>query len=134
MNEKYEAAKAEFDKLSTGLKVEGEMMKVLEDGEITSEEISELEKSDNDFLKTVAKDLTEYRNKVNEFNTTYADIKGKDKTKLDEDYAAITDAGLELKKKYSEIKFEDVYKMSRDDILGFYGTIEELDKYLAEKI
>ncbi len=43
-------------------------------------------------------------------------------------------AGDELKKKYAEIKMDDVLGMSRDDILRFYGTIEELDNYLAEKI
>ena len=63
----------------------------------------------------------------------YADLKGKNKTELDADYAAIQQDGNELAQKYAEIKFEDVYGMSRDDILNFYATMEELSKYLAEK-
>ena len=63
----------------------------------------------------------------------YADLKGKNKTELDADYAAIQQEGNVLAQKYTEIKFDDVYGKSRDDILSFYATIEELNKFLAEK-
>jgi hypothetical protein len=85
-------------------------------------------------LKNISKDLEDYRKKVKDFKEKYANLKGVDKTQLDNDYAAITNAGQELTKKYAEIKTDDVYKMSRDDILSFYATIEELNKYLSEKI
>ena len=42
--------------------------------------------------------------------------------------------GVTKAENYAEIKFDDVYGMSRDDILKFYATIEELNKILTEKI
>ncbi|MDO4219734.1 MAG: hypothetical protein Q4D22_00660 [Candidatus Saccharibacteria bacterium] len=134
VNEKYETAKKELEKLVRVKDVESKLMEILEDGEISEEELTTLKDLKSDYLTKMAEDLAEYRAKVAEFNEKYADLKGVKKTDLDNDYAALVAAGDELKKKYAEIKMDDVLGMSRDDILRFYGTIEELDNYLAEKI
>ena len=134
VSEKYEKAKEELAKLTTNKTVEANLLGVLEDGEISEEELKVFSESGNEYLKNISKDLEDYRKKVKDFKEKYADLKGVDKTQLDNDYAAITNAGQELTKKYAEIKTDDVYKMSRDDILSFYATIEELNKYLSEKI
>ncbi len=134
VSEKYEKAKEELGKLTGSGEIEAKIFEVLKDGEISGEELKIFSESENEYLKGVADDLTEYRKKLSDFKQKYADLKGADKKQLDNDYAAITNAGQELTKKYAEIKTDDVYKMSRDDILSFYATIEELNKYLSEKI
>ena len=134
VSEKYEKAKEELTKASVYKTIEQKIFGVLKDGEISEEELKVFDDSDNEFLKSVSSDLKEYRKKVSDFKEKYTDLKGANKKQLDDDYAAITNAGQELTKKYSEIKIDDVYKMSRDDILSFYATIEELNNYLSEKI
>lgn len=106
---------------------------VTSDNALSDEEVEQLANSGSKYLQELAQGYKEYRAKVAEFMEKYADLKGKNKTELDADYAAIQQDGNELAQKYAEIKFEDVYGMSRDDILNFYATMEELSKYLAEK-
>ena len=130
---KFENASNELGNLQEVAEVEQLLMDVTEDGAISDEEIEQLAGSGNEYLKTLATDYKEYRTKVAEFNEKYADLKGKKKTELDADYAEIQQYGNELAKKYASIEFADVHGMSRDDILKFYATIEELKNYFAEK-
>ena len=133
VNELYEKAKSDFAKLVKTKDIEAKLMGVLGDGELSEEDLATLKEMDNDYLTQLVDDITDYRNKVSEFNTKYENIKGVNKTVLDNDYAALVAAGDELSKKYSVIEMDSILGMSRDDILGFYGTIEELDNYLADK-
>ena len=130
---KYEDAAKIYEKLQEVGEVEQILMSALSDRALIDEELDEFANGKNEYLKKMATEYKEYRTKVAEFNEKYADLKGKNKTELDADYAKLQQDGNELAKKYAEIKFEDVYGMSRDDILKFYATIEELNKILAEK-
>ena len=130
---KYDEARAAYDHLREVGETEQQLMNVTNDGALSNEELDELANGKNEFLKNLANEYKEYRTKVTEYNEKYVDLKGKNKTEFDEDSAKLKQAGEDLAKKYAEIKFDDVYGMSRDDILKFYATIEELNKILAEK-
>lgn len=131
---KYDEATDQLGNLQYVSETEQMLADAMEDGALSDEEIEQISNSESEYLKKMAEDFKEYRAKVKEFNEKYADLKGKNKTELDADYAKIQQDGNELKKKYEKIEFDDVYGMSRDDILKFYATIEELNKILTEKI
>ena len=131
---KYDEATDQLGNLQYVSETEQMLADAMEDGALSDEEIEQISNSESEYLKKMAEDFKEYRAKVKEFNEKYADLKGKDKAQLDADYAKIQQDGNELKKKYEKIEFDDVYGMSRDDILKFYATIEELNKILTEKI
>ena len=133
VNEKYEVAKSDLEKLTKAKDIEAKLMEIVADGEFSDYDLAQMSEM-GDYLKNMADEIVAYRKKVTDFNAKYENLKGANKKELDSDYAALVAAGDALKKKYAEIKIEDVTGMSRDDILRFYGTIEELDKYLAEKI
>ncbi len=134
VSEKYRIIKERVAELGAYKSVEEKLLEVLGDGKISEEELKIFSESGNDFLRKVAGDLEEYYQKVEDFTEKYASVDSANKAELDNDYAAIINAGQELAKKYREIKTDNVCKMSRDDILSFYATIEELNKYLSEKI
>ncbi len=129
---KFEEAKAIHDRIRTVGETEQQLMNVLGDGTLSGEELDELANGNNEYLKNLAKEFKDYRAQVASYSEKYADLKGKNKTELDADAAKLKQAGEELAKKYAEVKFDDVHGMSRDDILKFYATIEELNKILAE--
>ncbi len=130
---KYDEAAGIFEKMLDYAETEQQLMNTLSDGELNGEELDELKNGRNEYLKKIAEELKGYEAKILEFNEKYADLKGKNKVELDNDAAEIKQLGDELKNKYGSIKLDDVYGMSRDDILHFYATIEELNKYLTEK-
>ena len=130
---KFESAQNELGELQGFGETEQLLMDVLEDGVFDDEEIEQMINANSEYLQNLAKGYKEYRAKIAEFNEKYADLKGKNKTELDADYAKLQQEGNELAKKYESIKLEDVYGMSRDDFLKFYATIEELNNYLTEK-
>ena len=131
---KYDEATDQLGNLQYVSETEQMLADAMEDGALSDEEIEQISNSESEYLKKMAEDFKEYRAKVKDFNEKYEDLKGKDKAQLDADYAKIQQDGNELKKKYEKIEFDDVYGMSRDDILKFYATIEELNKILTEKI
>jgi uncharacterized membrane-anchored protein YhcB (DUF1043 family) len=130
--EKYEAAAEKLGNLQKVSEIEQLLMDAIEDGALSDEELDQFTNADSEYLKNLAKDYKDYRTKVAEFNEKYADLKGKNKAELDADYAKIQQDGNDLAKKYAEIKFDDVYGMSRDDILKFYATIEELNNHFSK--
>jgi len=130
---KYDEATEKLGELQHVAKIEQVMMNVMEDGELSDDELTTFSDLDSGYLKNLASEMLKYRAEVAEFQEKYADLAGKDKTELNADYAKIQQSGNELAKKYEKIEFDDVYEKSRDDILGFYGTIEELNKILNEK-
>ena len=131
VNEKYEVAKTKMAQLQLAKERSAIVMEVLADGEISDDELEMLKKLGVEKMAEMAEDLTEYRSKVTEFQTKYKEASGVDKTTLDNDYTNLVAAGEELTEKYAELELSDVLGMSRDDILGFYGTIEELDETLS---
>ena len=131
--EKYDEASKKMGDLQSVAEVEQLMMDALDDGALSDEELDSFANSNNEYLQNLGKSYKEYRAKVKEYNEKYADLKGKNKAELDTDTAAIKQMGDELTAKYKDMKFDDVYGMSRDDILKFYATIEELKTILAKK-
>ncbi len=131
---KYETAMKELGEMQRVAEIEQSLMDMLGDGELSDEDLDLFAEVDSEYLKTMAADYKAYRAEVAEFNEKYADLKGKDKKELDADYAKIQQDGNELAKKYAEIDFDTIYGKSRDDILRFYATIEELNTSLIEKI
>ena len=51
-----------------------------------------------------------------------------------EEYGQLMVEGDELTSEFEKVELADVLGMSRDDILGFYATIEELNNKLSEKL
>jgi hypothetical protein len=134
IREKYDTATDELGQLQFVAETEQLLMDALEDGALSDEELDLLEKSESELLQQMAKDYKTYRANAKAYNEKYADLKGKNKTELDADFAKLKQDGEELVKKYAKIDFEGVYGKSRDDILKFCGTIEEINKIISEKI
>lgn len=128
---KYETAKAKMAQLKLAKERGAKLMEILADNEISDDELETIKELGVEKVAKMAEDLAEYRTKVAEFKTKYADTSEINKTALDNDYADLMAAGDELTEKYAEIELSDVLGMSRDDILSFYGTIEELDETLS---
>ena len=131
--ELFEEASEKMGDLQLVGETEQLLKDIIDDNKLSDEEVEQLANSGSKYLQELAQNYKEYRAKLAEFMEKYADLKGKNKTELDADYAAIQQEGNVLAQKYTEIKFDDVYGKSRDDILSFYATIEELNKFLAEK-
>lgn len=131
VNEKYEKAKADFEKLQEVAKTE----KVLY-GLFGSEEIDlgEIEKSDNEFLKKFAKTIGDYKEEAKNFVKKYQDVETIDEDVMIEDYGKFQLKGESIIDEYSETSFKDIFGYSKDDVLKFYASIEELVSILNEKI
>ena len=131
VNEKYEKAKADFEKLQEVAKTE----KVLY-GLFGSEEIDlgEIEKSDNEFLKKFAKTIGDYKEEAKNFVKKYQDVETIDEDVMSEDYGKFQLKGEAIIDEYSETSFKDIFGYSKDDVLKFYASIEELVSILNEKI
>ena len=98
---------------------------------VSSDTLSEMKNSSNSYLQTLAKELAEYREAVDEFKAKY--VANADDTDYVADYTKIDEKYQALKKKYSEIKSEQLFGASNEEMLSFYGKIEELKKLFAEE-
>lgn len=134
VSEKYKRAKKELEKLSRYRDVEVLIFDAMEDGELSDDELKVFAESKNDFLVAMATDLTEHRAKFAEFYEKYGEFEDVNDAELDSEYSELMSYSESIAKKYAKISMMDVVGMSRDDILHFYDTIEELNNYLAEKI
>ena len=131
MKPNFEKAKADFEKLQEVAKTE----KVLY-GLFGSEEIDlgEIEKSDNEFLKKFAKTIGDYKEEAKNFVKKYQDVETIDEDVMIEDYGKFQLKGEAIIDEYSETSFKDIFGYSKDDVLKFYASIEELVSILNEKI
>ena len=100
--------------------------------DLTDENLAALKKSSNQTLKTLAEELSEYRAEVANFKMQYETNAKKDSAVI-EAYGKMQLIGDELNKKYENMSLETIIGMSRDDILGFYETIEELNNILTAR-
>jgi hypothetical protein len=105
-------------------------------GLFDSEEInlSEIEKSDNEFLKKFAKTISDYKEEATNFVEKYQDVGTIDEDVMIEDYGKFQLKGESIIDEYSETSFKDIFSYSKDDVLKFYASIEELVSILNEKI
>ena len=100
--------------------------------DLTNENLATLKKSSNQTLKTLAEELSEYRAEVANFKKQYEANAKKDSAVI-EAYGKMQLIGDDLNKKYENMSLETIIGMSRDDILGFYETIEELNNILTAR-
>ena len=100
-------------------------MSTMFDGELSEEDLKKLSESKSDYLKTMAKDVTDYREKVKK-------LSAKD-NEFEKNYKALVTEGESLIKKYADVKLEDPAGKSKSELLAFYDKIDELNKYLAEQ-
>lgn len=100
--------------------------------DLTDENLARLKKSESEALKVLAEELSEYRAEVANFKKQYAANAKKDSAVI-EAYGKMQLIGEDLNKKYADVKLETIIGMSRDDILGFYETIEELNNILTAR-
>ena len=129
VNEKFKAVREKYTTIEK-LSKTWEEVKLLFD--LTDENLATLKKSENEYLKTLAEELSEYRLEVANFKKQYEASTTKDSGVI-ESYGKMQLIGEGLNKKYEEATLEDVLGMSRDDISGFYATIEELNKVLTAR-
>jgi hypothetical protein len=100
--------------------------------DLTDENLARLKKSESEALKVLAEEFSEYRAEVANFKKQYAANAKKDSAVI-EAYGKMQLIGEDLNKKYADVKLETIIGMSRDDILGFYETIEELNNILTAR-
>lgn len=128
--EKFSKVEAEYGKIEKLAAIWGDV-KLVKD--LSDENLEKLKSSQSEYLQQLAKDLSGYRAEIAEFKNKYGEgTKGS--TELMAEYSKIELKGDEIAKKYSDVQLGSILGMSRDDISGFYATIEELDKYLSEKL
>ena len=118
--EKFNEAKGEFGKLETLYKIWGDVKLLLDP---TDENLATLKNSSSQGLRTLAEELGEYRAELANFKKQYTA----------DGYSKLEKIGEDLNKKYENVTLDEIAGMSRDDILRFYATIEELNSLLATR-
>lgn len=100
-------------------------MSVMYDGELSDKDLEALGKSEYKYLVDMARDISDYREKVKK-------ISAKDKD-FEKSYKTLLDEGEKLSKKYATVKLEDITGTKKEDILAYYDRIDELNKVLLEQ-
>ena len=125
----YEKVKVEYSKIEKLASIWSDVKLLLD---LTDENIVKLKDSESKKLQVLGEELSEYRAEMANYHQIHDNSAKKDG--LIEDYGKMHNIGAELEKEYAEIKLDDILGMSRDDILQFYATIEELNNKLSEKV
>lgn len=129
ISEAYEKVKAEYPKIEKMAAIWNDVKLLLD---LTDENIAKLKDSESEKLAVLGEELSEYRAEMTNYHQIHDN--GAKKDRLIEDYGKMHNIGAEFEKEYAEIKLDDILGMSRDDILQFYATIEELNNKLSEKV
>lgn len=124
--EKFNEAKDSFAKLKTSGELAGSIAKLSSDDGISSEAIEELKQ--NEQLREVAEAFDEYKSKLSDFKTKYAE-KGEDIQAV-LDYSVLEAQADLVRSKLQELKLTEV---SSDEIEAFYGKIEELKEIISNR-
>lgn len=109
-------------------------MSLFDDGMYTGDKFENLLNSENDFVKKIAKDIADYKKAAEEFAEKYSDTSSVNEDTMIIDYGNFQIKGESLLDDYSDISFDDIFGYSKDDVLKFYASIEELVSVLNEKI
>jgi hypothetical protein len=99
-------------------------LSVMFDGELSDEDLATLEKSENDYLAKLAKEVGDYRTKVKE-------LSAKDDN-FEQNYKLLEEEGEKLQKKYAEVKLKDIIGKTEEEIMEYYDKVEELNTILLE--
>lgn len=133
--EKYEQAKKDFEKLKAVSDTEKDLFGLLdEENGINEEKLAELKDSKNEYIQKIAKKLSEYKQLATDFVEKYGDVSQIDEDAMIEDYGNFQLKGEEILDDYNEVNFSDIFGYSKDEVLKFYASIEELVSILNEKI
>ncbi len=132
--EKYNKAKSDFAKLKEVSEVEKSLFSLLGEEGVDDSKLEDFKSSDNEFLKKFAKEIIDYKKEAEEFVEKYQDISNIDEDAMIEDYGNFQIKGEQILDNYNDMSFRDIFGYSKDDVLGFYASIEELVSILNEKI
>ena len=127
VKEQHEDLKKGFERIEK-LYVAEQSLKVIADGELSDDDLATMKSSTNKKITDYAADLEKYRAKVKEFNVEYGKVDTAKNDAMKKRYDELVKMSDDLLAKYGEMSLEDILEMSRDDILGFYATIELLQK------
>ena len=130
IDEIYNKAKDKSDMLEKLKTIWGDVKLLLE---INDENLEKLKSSSSKKLAELATKLSEYRAKLAEFHAKY-EMNAKKSDAAIEEYGQLMVEGDELSAAFEKVELKDILGMSRDDIMGFYETIEELNNKLSEKL
>ena len=97
---------------------------IMFDGELSDEDLATLEKSENDYLAKLAKEVGDYRAKVRGLSAKDDNFKQK--------YKLLEEEGEKLQKKYAEVKLKDIMGKTEEEIMEYYDKVEELNTILLE--
>ena len=97
---------------------------VMFDGELSDEDLATLEKSENNYLAKLAKEVGDYRAKVKGLSV-------KDDN-FEQNYKLLEEEGEQLQKKYAEVKLKDIMGKTEEEIMEYYDKVEELNTILLE--
>ncbi|MCR4753324.1 MAG: hypothetical protein K5837_02800 [Candidatus Saccharibacteria bacterium] len=97
---------------------------IMFDGELSDEDLAILEKSENDYLAKLAKEVGDYRTKVK-------GLSAKDDN-FEQNCKLLEEEGEKLQKKYAEVKLKDIMGKTEEDIMEYYDKVEELNTILLE--
>lgn len=97
---------------------------IMFDGELSDEDLATLEKSENDYLAKLAKEVGDYRTKVK-------GLSAKDDN-FEQSYKLLEEEGEKLQKKYAEVKLKDIMGKTEEEIMEYYDKVEELNTILLE--
>jgi hypothetical protein len=97
---------------------------VMFDGELSDEDLVTLEKSENNYLAKLAKEVGDYRAKVK-------GLSAKDDN-FEQNYKLLEEEGEKLQKKYAEVKLKDIMGKTEEEIMEYYDKVGELNAILLE--
>ena len=126
VKEGVEQAQGEFAKLEKMASIWKDVDSL---GDLSDENLAKLKKSESKFLAAFAKEFEDYMKECAAYKEKYGAEKDDD---LIREYGEIWNKGEDLKKK-AQASIDEIFGMSRDDIMAFYAKIKELDEYLATK-
>lgn len=128
VEEKYLQAKEKYEYIERLARIWSDAKLLLD---VTDENLAKLKESKSEVLSKLAEELIEYRMELSDFKAKYSDGSGDG---LIEEYGKMQLIGDGLNKEFEAISLDELLGMSRDDIMTFYATIEELNNVLAERI
>lgn len=122
---KLQEVKEKFAKIKEVGELAGLISKLSEETGVNSETIDELKQ--NEKLKNLGETLGEYKSKLDEFKSKYAE-KGEDVQAV-LDYSALESQAEAVKEKLQEVELPE---LTSDEIESFYDKIEELKEIISK--
>ena len=124
-----------YEKLELSAESVGTISKFVKESQdvagVSTDTLSEMKNSSNQYLQNMAIDLLEYREMINTFKEKYT--ANADDEDYVADYTAFDEKLKALGDKYANVDSKDLFGASNSELLSFYDKIEELKKLFAEE-